>query len=266
MSDLAAFGGKRLRPIAVFLADSDIRVMCACALALLVVLVVLPIPLSVLPPPIGPAAEQFGAGARTTVLLTLVSGAIGLVIGITLALARLSNSWIAKKISRGIVWVVRGTPLLVQILFVYFTLPALLPGFKLSDFWSVVLALSVNVGAYNSEVIRAGIQAIPAGQAEAANALGLGRMQTFCLVLSPQAIQIALPPLVNNVVALLKDSSLGYAVGVVELTLIGNRVQAESFRPVPIFLTIACVYLILTTVITTFSSALEHWMSKGKRR
>ena len=130
------------------------------------------------------------------------------------------------------VWAVRGTPLLVQVLFVYFALPRIVPGLQLSDFGSAAVALAVNVGAYNAEAIRAGIIAIPKGQTEAARSLGLSPLQTFRDVVFPQAFKIALPPLVNNVVALLKDSSLAYVIGVVELSNVGNRLQAATFEPV----------------------------------
>ncbi|WP_137388566.1 amino acid ABC transporter permease [Rhodoligotrophos defluvii] len=240
--------------------------MVGALAGLLAVLWGLPFPLALMPEPIGPAAVQFGEGARMTVLLTLTSGGVGLLVGIAVALARLARQPWLQHAAGLYVWIMRGTPLLVQILFVYFTLPALLPGLELSGFWSAVLALSANVGAYNSEVIRAGILAIPRGQREAAQALGLGPIQVLLLVVLPQAVRLSLPPLVNNIVALLKDSSLAYVIGVVELSLVGNRVQAESFRPVPVFITVAGVYLALTTFLTAFSHALEQRLARSAAR
>ena len=159
----------------------------------------------------------------------------------------------------------RGTPLLVQVLF-YFALPAIVPGLQLSDFSSAVVALAVNVGAYNAEAIRAGIIAIPKGQTEAARSLGLSPLQTFRDVVFPQAFKIALPPLVNNVVALLKDSSLAYVIGVVELSNVGNRLQAATFEPVPTLVTTASIYLVLTTVLTQMSGAIEQRLDVEQRR
>jgi polar amino acid transport system permease protein len=153
----------------------------------------------------------------------------------------------------------------VQILFVYFALPVIAPWLQLSDFNSAVAALAVNVGAYNAEAIRGGILAVPKGQAEAARSLGLTPVQTFLHVVSPQAFKIALPPLVNNVVALLKDSSLAYTIGVVELTNIGARIQAATFEPVPVFMTTASVYLVLTTVLTQISGAIERRLDLEQR-
>ena len=128
----------------------------------------------------------------------------------------------------------------------------------MSDFASACVALSFNVGAYNAEAIRAGLLAVPKGQIEASRSLGLSTWFTFIDVTFPQAFKISLPPLVNNIVALLKDSSLAYAIGVVELTNVGNRIQAATFQPLPILLTSATIYLLLTTVLTQISNAVER--------
>lgn len=214
--------------------------------------------LALLPEPIASNAEQFAAGARMTLWLTLLSGAIGLILGTFAALARTSEHAAARAIAGLYLWVIRGTPLLVQILFVYFALPLLVPGWNLPDFAAAVVALAVNVGAYNAEAIRAGLIAVPRSQAQAALALGLKPWQVLAHVVAPQALRVALPPLANNLVALLKDSSLAFAIGVVELTNIGNRVQAATFQPVATLATTACIYLLLTTLLTQASGALEH--------
>jgi polar amino acid transport system permease protein len=213
--------------------------------------------LALLPEPIASNAEQFAAGARITLWLTLLSGTIGLVLGTLAALARTSQHPVARAIAGFYLWVIRGTPLLVQILFVYFALPLLVPGWNLPDFAAAVVALAVNVGAYNAEAIRAGLLAVPRSQSEAARALGLQPLQVLAHIVAPQALRVALPPLANNLVALLKDSSLAFAIGVVELTNIGNRVQAATFQPVATLATTACIYLLLTTLLTQASDALE---------
>ncbi len=214
--------------------------------------------LSWLPEPIGSSAGDFAEGARTTLWLTLVSGAAGLVLGTATALARISRWALLRWTARGYLWVIRGTPLLVQILFVYFALPLLVPGLNLPEFAAATLALGLNAGAYNSESIRAGLLAVPQGQTEAARALGLGRRHVFLDVVLPQAFKIALPPLVSNFVALLKDSSLAYAIGVVELTNVGNRLQATTFQPIATLTTVALTYLVLTTLVTQLTQALEY--------
>jgi polar amino acid transport system permease protein len=148
----------------------------------------------------------------------------------------------------------------------YMALPSLLPGLQLSDFNSALVALAVNAGAYNAESIRAGIMAVHRGQAEAARSLGLSPFQTFRDVIFPQSFRIALPPLVNNIVSLLKDSSLAYVIGVVELSNVGNRIQSVTFQPVPVFITTACIYLILTTVMTQISGAIERQLDVERHK
>ncbi len=211
--------------------------------------------LALLPDPIHTWAGEFAKGTVVTVELTLVSGLLGVGMGVLAAVAKMSRFRLLRWPADFYIWVLRGTPLLVQILFVYFALPAKL---SLTEFHSAALALGLNVGAYNAEAIRAGIQAIARGQTEAARSLGLKPLQTFAYVVFPQGMKVALPPLVNNVVALLKDSSLAYSIGVLELANAGNRANAATFQPIPLFTTTAAIYLILTTVMTQISNAIEH--------
>ena len=200
-------------------------------------------------------------GIKFTVPLAILSFAAGLVLAFWAALARLFAPAPIVALVRFYIWLVRGTPLLVQILFVYNALPGILAAIginlRLDEFWSAVIALSLNVGAYNAEVILAGILAIPRGQSEAARSLGLSGGQTMTTVVLPQALRIVVPPLVNNVVALLKDSSLASSIALLELTLAGSRVSSESFQPIPVLTTVAVVYLALTTVLTLFTDQLE---------
>ena len=232
--------------------------MAAAGVVLVLLLWLLAIPLSLAPEPIGNNAQYFAEGTRVTVQLTLVAGVFGVLIGVLAALGKTSKVAVFRWVAGTYIWVIRGTPLLVQVLFVYFALPALIPALKLGDFASACLALSFNAGAYNAEAIRAGLLAVPKGQVEAARSLGLSPWFTFIDVTFPQAFKISLPPLVNNIVALLKDSSLAYAIGVVELTNVGNRIQAATFQPLPILLTTATIYLLLTTVMTQVSDAVER--------
>jgi polar amino acid transport system permease protein len=224
------------------------------------------IPLAMMPDPIGPAAVQFAEGAKVTVELTIVAGVFGVVFGVMAALAKLSKIPPLRWIANFYIWVIRGTPLLVQVLFVFLAMPAMVPGMQLSDFNSAVVALAFNAGAYNAEAIRSGILAVHRGQTEAARSLGLTPFMTFRDVVFPQAFRVALPPLVNNIVALLKDSSLAYTIGVVELTNIGNRIQAATFQPIPVFITTASIYLILTTVLTQISGAIERQLDVERHR
>ncbi|MBA2675369.1 amino acid ABC transporter permease [Ramlibacter sp.] len=221
--------------------------------------------LSLLPEPIGSNAAQFAQGARTTLALTLASGSIGLALGLAAALAKTASHPLPRTIAAAYIWLIRGTPLLVQILFVYFALPTIVPGLSLPEFGAAVVALSLNVGAYNAEAIRAGLLAVPAGQRDAACALGMQPAHVLASVVLPQAWRIALPPLASNLVALLKDSSLAFAIGVVELTNVGNRVQAATFQPVATLATTAAIYLALTTLITQFTNVLEQRAERQRR-
>ncbi|HEU0202184.1 MAG TPA: amino acid ABC transporter permease [Burkholderiaceae bacterium] len=232
--------------------------MVTSAIVLVMLLWLLAIPLSLAPEPIGNNAQAFAEGTRVTVQLTIIAGLSGVVLGILAALGKLSPLPPLRWIASFYIWVIRGTPLLVQILFVFFALPTVVPFLQMSDFASACVALAFNIGAYNAEAIRAGLLAVPKGQIEAARSLGMNRWYTFIDVTFPQAFKIALPPLVNNIVSLLKDSSLAYAIGVVELTNIGNRIQAATFQPLPILLTTALIYLLFTTVLTQISNAVER--------
>ncbi len=225
-------------------------------------------------------ADSIRRGAEVTLKLTVISSLAGLVLGLVAGVSKLSRNPIFRYPATFYVWLVRGTPLLVQILFAYNALPQLLDplwkplenvGFRpiqdvLTEYWAAFIALSFNVGAYNAEVIRAGILAIPRGQWEAAQSLGLSQAQVMRYVVIPQALRIVIPPLVNNVVALLKDSSLAYTIGLFELVMAGQRIISATFRPVPVYLAVAGVYLLLTTVLTFFTNWLERrFQSQGTR-
>lgn len=232
--------------------------MLSASLGLVLILWLITVPLAMAPEPIGNNAQLFAEGTRVTVQLTLVAGLIGVVLGVLAALGKVSRVAPLRWLAGFYIWVMRGTPLLVQVLFVYFALPELHPLLRMSEFTAACVALALNVGAYNAEAIRAGLLAVPKGQLEAARALGLSRWHTFVDITFPQAFKIALPPLVNNVVALLKDSSLAFTIGVVELTNAGSQVKSTSFQAVPVFIATALIYLLLTTVMTQISDAVER--------
>lgn len=240
--------------------------MFAAMVGLLLFLWVMAIPLALAPSPIGPAAQQFADGARVTVLLTLISGSVGVILGVLTGLGKLSAIAPLRWLCNFYVWLIRGTPLLLQILFVWLVVPQLLPdSLQPSDLACAAIALALNVGAYNAECVRAGILAVPHGQVEAARALGLSPAQTFLDIVLPQSMRVALPALANNLASLVKDSSLAYAISVVELTMVGYRIQAESYQPIPVFMTVAVIYLILTTAFTTLTAALESRLDVGRK-
>jgi len=221
-------------------------------------------------------AHNLRSGAEVTIKLTVISSITGLFLGLIAGISRLSKNPLFRWPAQFYVWVIRGTPLLVQILFAYNALPFLLnPIWKfleplgvppiqdvLTPYWAAFIALSVNVGAYNAEVIRAGIQAIAKGQWEAAMSLGMSPFQVMRYIIVPQAIKIVVPPLVNNVIALLKDSSLASVITLLELVHHGQRMISITFRPVEVYIAVAAIYLILTTVLTFFTDWLERELAR----
>jgi polar amino acid transport system permease protein len=256
----------------------NIALVMAVFLAFYVLLQVLTIFLKLMPEPIGSRAELFSSAARVTLLLTMWSSVIGLGLGVLVGLSKLSRLPVVRLPATFYVWLIRGTPLLVQVLFVFLALPEIIKSvfvpFKilspdwsgLPDFWSGVLALAVNIGAYNAEIVRGAVLAIPNGQREAAHSLGLTRLHTMTDIILPQAFKIALPPLVNNLVGLLKDSSQVSVIGVLELLQQTQRVGSETFLPVPVLTTAAGIYLVMTTVITFFTNILERRFEQSGKR
>lgn len=249
------------------------------AFLLLFWLITLVLQLPFLPEAISKNAALFVSGARMTLILTLVSGTLGLVLGVILGLWKMSSNRLLAAPATFIVWIVRGTPLYVQLLFANYALPTLFPPFgKLlswADTWpfldvgsvfvAATFALALNVAAYNAEVVRGGVQGVPRGQTEAARSLGLNGFQTMTTVVLPQALRLALPALVNNIVALLKDSSLAATIAVTELTRIADQVRASTFQPIPALMVAAAVYLALTTVLTFFTDQLERRLKIASR-
>ncbi|WP_367393988.1 ABC transporter permease subunit [Pseudomonas sp. X4] len=221
--------------------------------------------LAFFPHPIGANSKDLANAVWTTVNLTVAAGIFGTIVGTVAALGKASAITPVRWVFSFYIWVARGTPLLLQILFVFFALPVLIPGLEFGDFTSAVVALAFNIGAYNAEAIRSGLLSVPKGQIEAAHALGLSKLTIFNSVVMPQALRICLPPLVNNGVSLLKDSSLAYAIGVVELSNAASRIQSATFEPVPVLITSAIIYLTLTTGLTQVTNALERYLSVDKR-
>jgi polar amino acid transport system permease protein len=247
-------------------------------LAFYVLLQLLTLFLKLMPEPIGSRAELFSSAARVTLLLTLWSSVFGLLLGVLVGLSKLSKLAIVRLSATFYVWLIRGTPLLVQVLFVFLALPEIIKSLLVPlgilssdwsgfpDFWTGVMALAVNIGAYNAEIVRGAVLAIPNGQREAAHSLGLTRLHTMTDIILPQAFKIALPPLVNNLVGLLKDSSQVSVIGVLELLQQTQRVGSETFLPVPVLTTAAGVYLVMTTVITFFTNILERRFEQSGKR
>ncbi len=197
----------------------------------------------------------FLKGVFLTVEISFFAILIGLPVGILAALARTSRFKILNLVGAVYVEVFRNTPLLIQIFIIFFGLPGV--GIKLSPYISGLTALVLYVGAYNTEVIRAGLEAVPRGQIEAAKSLGFTGVQTFLYVILPQTFQISLPALGNNWVALVKNSSLVSVIGMVELTWVAFDLNALTFRSFELFGAATIFYLILIFILINILAFVE---------
>ncbi len=194
-------------------------------------------------------------GALTSVEITVISCSIGLLFGTLLGTFYLNPSkWIRVPLDM-YVFLFRGTPMLVQIMFVFYVLPQL--GLNLSGFWCAALAIGFNSTAYISQTIRTGINAIPQGQIEAAKCLNMSAWETKKLIILPQVFRITLPSLGNELVTLLKDSSLASIIGVMELTKEGSVIRSQTYDAFSILLTVSCLYLIMTTMLSLILKLVE---------
>lgn len=212
-------------------------------------------------------------GALITLQLTAVSVSFGLVGGVLLGIARLSPLKPISIATRVYIDFFRGTPLLVQIFMIYFGLPALVSSlgasFSFNRFVAAILALSLNSAAYLAEIVRAGIQSIEMGQREAAESLGLDPVQSMRYIIFPQAFRRMIPPLGNEFITLLKDTSLVAVIGYEELFRRGQLIVAQNYRAFEIYITVALVYLLLNTLCSQAFTWLERWMDpthQAKRR
>ena len=193
-------------------------------------------------------------GLWVTLEITGYSLVLASIIGLLTALLRLSGSRVARLIARVYLEVIRNTPLLVQIFFLYFVLA---PIFELERFTAAVVALSLFEGAYASEIFRAGIVSIKRGQWEAAHSLGLSSFDTYRTIILPQALKRILPPLTGQAVSLIKDSALVSTIAVYDLTMQGRTIIAETFLTFEIWFTIAAIYLIITLSLSMVVNVLE---------
>lgn len=186
-------------------------------------------------------------GALVTIALTIVALALGLVLGLIIALMRMSASRALSTAAQGYIWIFRGTPLLVQLVIIYTGLPQISDSLRLDVLQSAVVGLVLNEAAYLSEIIRAGISAVPAGQREAALSLGLSPWRAFRLVVLPQAMRVIIPPLGNSVNGLLKATSIVSVISMEELMRRGQILMQERFQVLEIFVVVAVLYLVMTT-------------------
>jgi polar amino acid transport system permease protein len=206
-------------------------------------------------------------GIPITIVVSIFSITLAVVFAVLGALGRLSARAAIYALATLYVSLVRGTPLIVQILFIYLALPQIIPGSAgIPAIMLAVFALAFNYGAYMTEIFRAGIQAIPRGQIEAAGALGMTESQTMRRVILPQAVRIVIPAIGNEFIAMIKDSALVSIIGVQELLWRAQRVGQSNFRSLETLLLAALVYWILTIAFSVVQDRLEKRMAESDRR
>ncbi|PWH07666.1 cysteine ABC transporter permease [Brachybacterium endophyticum] len=203
------------------------------------------------------------AAVEVTVPLSLISFAIAMVLAVITALGRLYLPGPLKVIPWLYVWIFRGTPMVVQLFIVFFGLPNI--GIVLPAMTAAVVTLALNTGAYASEAVRASILSIPRGQFEAAQTLNLSRRTTFSKVVAPQAFRIALPPLMNDFIDLVKGTSLVFAITITDLFQVGRQVAASTYQPMAMYALVALIYLVIVSLLSLLQLVLEKKVSAHVR-
>ncbi|WP_277733872.1 amino acid ABC transporter permease [Aeromonas salmonicida] len=204
------------------------------------------------------------AGLIFTVPLTLITFVLGILLGFLVALARLYGPIPLVVLVRFYVWLIRGTPLLVQLFLIFYGLPS--AGIVLDAFTAAVIGFTLNIGAYSSEIIRATLAAIPKGQWEAAYSIGMNWPQVMWRVILPQAARIAVPPLSNTFISLVKDTSLAAAVTVPELFQAAQRLASVTYEPLILYIETAIIYLLFSSVLSTLQDRLERRLTHKETR
>ena len=210
--------------------------------------------------------ESFGklfmAGLKVSLPLTVASFSAGLIIAFLVALAQIAKVPILRHPVRVYVWIIRCTPMIVQLFIVYFGLPSI--GIKFNSFVSAWLVMSLSVGAYCSETVRAAIQSVPVGQLEACYCDGLTFWQGMMHVVVPQALRTAFPPLSNSIIGLVKDTSLAYSVALVEILATAQRIAARTYDYFWLYLEAGLIYLIICSVLTVIQSRAEAALERRR--
>ncbi|MCR4903220.1 MAG: amino acid ABC transporter permease [Butyrivibrio sp.] len=195
-------------------------------------------------------------GLTRTIPLTAISFSIALVIAIIIAIIQFAHVKVLSEIARFYIWIVRGTPLLVQLYVVFFGLPNL--GIIIDPFPCAILVFSLNEGAYCAETIRAALESVPKGQMEAGYCVGLNYFQIMRRIILPQAMRTAFPPLSNSLIGMVKDTSLAANITVTEMFMATQRIVARTYEPLALYIEVAIIYLIFCTVLTRLQKVGER--------
>ncbi len=200
-------------------------------------------------------------GIKVTIPLTAISFTLGLTIALFVALVQVAKVPVIRRLVRFYVWIIRGTPMIVQLFVVYFGLPSI--GIRLAAFPSAIIVFSLSVGAYCSETIRAAIESIPKGQLEACYCVGMTFWQAMIRVVIPQAMRAAFPPLSNSLIGLVKDTSLAYSVAVVEILATAQRIAARTYDYFWLYCEAGLIYLIFSTALTWLQRRVEKYLARS---
>lgn len=206
----------------------------------------------------------FKAGVAFTIPLAVASFVLGLMLAVATALIRLSPWRIPKLIARFYVWIIRGTPLLVQLFIIFYGLPA--AGIILDPFVAATIGFTLSVGAYSSEVVRAAILSIHKGQWEAAFSVGMTRGQALRRVILPQAARVSVPPLANSFISLVKDTSLAATITLVEMFKTSQQITARTYEPLLLYCEVALFYLLFCSVLSALQNYLEKRLDRYSAR
>lgn len=224
-------------------------------------------------------SESILEGVRLTLILTVVAEALGIVIGVILAVMRLSPNPVLSRSAWAYIWFFRGTPLLVQLIF-WFNIAALYPEVSLgipfgptlisgdantlvTPFAVAILGLGLNEGAYAAEIVRGGIAGVDGGQSEAAKALGITHTQTLRRIVLPQAMKLIVPPLGNQTILMLKTTSLVSILALADLLYAAQAIYARNFQTMPLLIVVSLWYLVITSVLTVGQHYLEEYFATG---
>ena len=199
-------------------------------------------------------------GLSVTIPLTIISFSLALVIATITALVQFADIKILKQVARLYIWIIRGTPLLIQLFVVFYGLPSI--GIVIDPFPAAVIVFSINEGAYSAETIRGALQSVPKGQIEAGYCVGMNFLQIMWHVVLPQAFRTAFPSLANSVIAMVKDTSLAANITVTEMFMSTQRIVARTYQPLVLYLEVGFIYLMFSTVLTKIQSVSERKLNK----
>ena len=209
-------------------------------------------------------------GLKLTAIVSLVSIAIGMVIGLFVCLMKMSRNIVLRAIAGVYIWIIRGTPMLVQALIVFFGFPQviklMIPDFRMDAVTAGIITLSLNAGAYLAEIYRGGILAVPKGQSEAARSLGMSKAQTMWKVVLPQALKFSIPALVNQFIISIKDTSILSAIGMAELVNKAKTYVGSTYVYFATYAVVALLYLAIISLLMLLSNYIEKKLKyEGKR-